>query len=105
MNDLRQKFIAWRDANPGSPEDKLIGYINQELLALYPGLMLRWSKIYGSRWAYLCGSRGEVLLNPVKIALNHDYGLYIDNPDIFNKDELENIILSLKELFANDANC
>ncbi|MEN6325438.1 MAG: hypothetical protein ABFD18_04395 [Syntrophomonas sp.] len=105
MHDLGQKFAAWRQENPGSPEEEFIRYMNQELLALYPGLIIRWSRIYGSRWAYLWGTSDGIALNPVKVALNHNYGICIDNPEIFIDDELEKIVFNLKESFINVAHC
>ncbi len=105
MHDLGHKFAAWRQENPGAPQEEFIKYMNQELLASYPGLIFRWSKIYGSRWAYLLGSSDGIAFNPVKIALNHDYGICIDNPDILIKGELDKLIFNLKESFINVVHC
>ena len=101
MYDLVQKLATWREEQPGSPEEEFIGFINRELLASYPGLILRWSKIYGSRWAHLCGNNAGIAMNPVKVALNHDYGICIDNPDMLGTYEVDRLVIILKECFAD----
>lgn len=105
MDDLRKNLASWREANPDSSEDESVKYLNQELLVLYPELIFRWSKIYGSRWAYLCGNSSEMAANPVKIPLNRDYGICIDNPDILSNGELDRLIFNLKESLTNVTNC
>ncbi|CFY11633.1 Uncharacterized [Syntrophomonas zehnderi OL-4] len=71
---------------------------------LYPQLKLRWSRIYGSRWAFLEGNSDDyVPLNPTRIRINNEYGLCIDNADVITASELEDISQSLKECLAYEA--
>lgn len=102
MNSLSQNDKGRYEKYQAASEEEFIAYISRKLLALYPGLLFRWSKIYGNRWAYLCGNSSEVALNPLKIALNHDYGICIDNPDILNNCELDKFAINLRESLDND---
>ncbi len=66
----------------------------------YPGLLVRWVKIYGKRWAYLHGNSTETGFNAVQFRLNRKYGLCIDNPDTIPSDELDALITMIREHFA-----
>lgn len=68
---------------------------------LYPNLLLRWSHIYGNRWAHISGDTTDtVCLNPVRIKISQDYGICIDNVEIVNTSQLEDIVKDLKEGLA-----
>lgn len=82
--------------------EELARACNKAILDFYPGLKVRWAKIYGNRWSYLFGNSGEVSLNSKKIRLNDEYGIYIDNSEILKLKELEELIAALKECFKGD---
>jgi hypothetical protein len=74
----------------------------EELIRAYPDLKLRWVRIYGKRWAYLYGNfDNEGALAPLKIQLNHDYGLCLDNSEVIPETDLVNILKLLKERFSH----
>lgn len=67
----------------------------------YPQLLVRWARIYGSRWAYLAGSSAEtVCLQPARFRFSSEYGICIDNADVLSPTELEDIIQTLEGCFA-----
>lgn len=82
----------------GTGEELAKAY-SKAILDSYPGLKLRWAKIYGNRWSFLFGNSGEVSLNSKRIRLNDRYGIYIDNLEILNLEELEELTAALKECF------
>lgn len=76
---------------------------HQALQQLYPELTVRWARIYGYRWAFIHGSiTDNISTGVVKLRLNDNYGLCIDNAGIITPDELNIIINTLKEYFADD---
>lgn len=76
---------------------------HQALQQLYPELMMRWARIYGYRWAFIYGTiTDNIGTSLVKLRLNGDYGLCIDNAGIIASDELNEIKNTLKEYFADD---
>lgn len=80
-----------------SQDHKMFEACQMAMRELYPELQLRWSRIYGSRWAYLSGSSADAIsLNPIRMKINHEYGLCIDNADVISASQLEDIIQSLK---------
>ncbi len=67
----------------------------------YPQLLLRWARIYGSRWAYLTGSSADTLcLQPARFIISSEYGIFIDNADVLSPSELEDIVHTFKGCFA-----
>jgi hypothetical protein len=71
----------------------------------YPELLLRWSRIYGSRWAYLTGTGSETAcLNPTRIRISREYGICIDNAEMITLEELSEIVHTLEECFAYAGN-
>lgn len=68
--------------------EQRINRCHEELSRRYQGLKLRWSRIYGSRWAYFMGGDHTVSFCPMKIQVNSHLGLYIDNPDIVTPEDL-----------------
>jgi len=73
---------------------------HQALLEQYPGLQVRWVRIYGKRWAHLYGDSSGISCHALKMQLNQDYGIFIDNPELIPYGNLEEIIATLKEYFA-----
>lgn len=68
----------------------------------YPRLLLRWARIYGSRWAYLTGNSANTLcLQPARYIISSEYGIFIDNADVLSPSELEDIVQTLKGCFAD----
>jgi len=84
-------------------KQEFIRLFHEALLAQYPGLQLRWVSIYGKRWSHLYGDSDIVALQPLKVQLNNDYGICIDNPEIIPHRNLEEIIAILKEFFSYGA--
>jgi hypothetical protein len=72
------------------------------LLEQYPGLQMRWVRIYGKRWAHLYGDTEGMSCHPLKMQLNQGYGIYIDNPELIPHGNLEEIIATLKECFTDE---
>ncbi|MBC7075250.1 MAG: hypothetical protein H5T98_04115 [Syntrophomonadaceae bacterium] len=99
--EMRQRIKELFD-NPSysTDEKKLALACNQVFMELYPELKVRWARIYGPRWAYLCGGSEEISIAFKKIRLNDRYGICIDNAHILSPGELEEIIDSLKECFV-----
>jgi hypothetical protein len=87
-------------ANRLAQQQELILHLHQEYRHRYPGLIMRWARIYGSRWAHFLGGSGTVSFVPYKLALNDNFGLCIENPEILNPADLDTIISELKEEFA-----
>lgn len=98
MNSL--KFLI--DKHYQSCGDIIIA-CHQALKELYPELIVRWARIYGYRWAFMHGqAAGDIGRATVKVQLNQDYGLCIDNAGIIAPGELDTIIGTLKkEYFVN----
>lgn len=68
---------------------------------VYPQLVLRWSRIYGSRWAYLAGSSLDTIhFNSARFNISPEYGIFIDNADVISPSELEDIVQTLQGCFA-----
>lgn len=65
----------------------------------YPGIQIRWMRIYGKRWAHMYGDGTVIALQPLKIQLNQDYGICIDNPELIPSENLDELIAVLKEYF------
>jgi|GEM_PF-1725180 len=80
-------------------KQEFIRLFHDALLAHYPGLRLRWVNIYGKRWSHLYGDYDIVAIRPLKVQLNNNYGICIDNPEIIGRRNLEEIIAILKEFF------
>lgn len=81
-------------------QQELIFHLHQEYSRRYPGLIMRWSRIYGSRWAHFLGGGATVSFAPYKLALNNSFGLCIENPEILKPADLDMILSELKGAFA-----
>jgi len=68
----------------------------------YPRLSIRWSRIYGRRWAYICGGSMEPSHDSLQFKLNRDYGICIDNPDEINTEELDRLLKLLRKVFSHE---
>ncbi len=79
---------------------EMIKVCNRVLLELYPGLKIRWARIYGFRWSYLFGNNEEISINIVRVKLNEKYGICIDNAEILSRAEIKEITTTLKECFT-----
>lgn len=77
-------------------QEELIKLLHRKLSLQYPALSMRWSRIYGSRWAHFLGGSTDVSFFQVKLALNEDFGLCIDNPQILAHTDLERITAQIK---------
>ncbi len=76
---------------------------HEALKELYPKLIVRWARIYGYRWAFIHGTiTPDISTALVKLHLNNNYGLFIDNANIITPDDLNEIKNTLKEYFADD---
>jgi len=72
---------------------------HEVLVELYPGLHLRWVRIYGKRWAYIYGNPGDIDQSPRRIQLSPDYGVCIDHAELVDHLELNQLIAIIKEHF------
>lgn len=99
---MRQKVKALIANNTLYNADNIYLACHQILMERYPALKVRWSRIYGFRWSHLYGNTELSSFNPVKIRLNQNYGIFIDNAYILSPDELERIIKELKECFSDE---
>ena len=98
MNNLKH-LIEKHYQNNGD----IICSCHDALKELYPQLIVRWARIYGYRWAFIHGTiTDNISTGVVKLRLNDNYGLCIDNAGIINPDELNEIRNTLKEYFADD---
>lgn len=80
-------------------KQKLIETCHQTLIKHYPGLQVRWVRIYGKRWAHLYGDTEGISYQSLKIRLNPFYGICIDNPELIPLSDFDGIINCLKERF------
>ncbi|WP_054693175.1 hypothetical protein [Syntrophomonas palmitatica] len=76
--------------------EAVIKSCHQALIDKYPGLQLRWSRVYGKRWSHVYGEGNASSLNKQRVELGPNWGLYIDNPEAVNETELNSIIQALK---------
>ena len=89
MSDLQLLF----NADQGQDEADIIPSLDRSLKQTYPGLQTRWSRVYGRRrWAHIYGSVDFFSLNPLRIELGPNYGLYIDNPELIPPNDLDRLI-------------
>jgi len=72
---------------------------HQRLLEQYPDLHLRWVRIHGKRWAHLYGDTGRISWQPLKLQINNDYGICIDNPQLIPESDRQKLFASLEECF------
>lgn len=89
-----QNDLHWViEANKNQSGSEIIPPIDRYLKKAYPGLQIRWSRVYGRRrWAYIYGAGESFGLHPLRIELGPDYGLYIDNPELIPPNDLEMLI-------------
>jgi hypothetical protein len=75
---------------------------HQALQELYPGLIVRWARIYGHRWAFIHGSAStDINAVTLKVRLNDEYGLCVDNVRVIPSSQMDEIITTLRSLFNN----
>ena len=95
MTNTLQAII---NENLGRDPEQMIIATHQALQRLYPGLQLRWSRVYGRRrWAHIYGESEHLSLRPLRVELGPDYGLYIDNPELIPPSDLDAIIGLLRQ--------
>lgn len=80
-------------------DNNLVKASHQALTELYPVLKVRWSRVFGNRWAHLLGNHQEISFSPLKVRLSGGYGLFIDNPDSLPGQEIQEVIITLKDVF------
>lgn len=76
--------------------EKAIYNCHNYMTNVYPGLKLRWSRIYGKRWAHFLGNSSDLSFCPVRVEISPGYGLSIENPEYLDEAELKKIISMLK---------
>lgn len=91
--------MSGKAVNRLAQQKELINRLHGELSLQYPGLSMRWSRIYGSRWAHFLGGSADVSFSPLKMVLNQDFGLCIENPEVIARSDLEQIVVQLKGEF------
>lgn len=98
MNNLHSLIERHYQSN-----SDIIHSCHEALKELFPELIIRWARIYGYRWAFIHGTiTPEISTAPVKVRLNDNYGLCIDNASIITPEQLNEIKNTLKEHFNND---
>lgn len=89
QNDLQSVI----NANKSRSGEEIIPPIDRCLKQSYPGLQTRWSRVYGRRrWAHIYGTGEHFTLTPLRVELGANYGLYIDNPELIPRNDLDHII-------------
>lgn len=89
------------DANKSQSGEDIIPPIDHYLKQAYPGLQTRWSRVYGRRrWAHIYGTSEHFTLNPMRVELGANYGLYIDNPELIPLTDLDRIISQLRSALS-----
>lgn len=96
--------MQWSNLTNCAEDDTLtfIQVYHQTLVNAFPGLQLRWVRIYGKRWDHLYGEAAAFSGPGLRTRLNANYGLCLDNPELIPNPELETIIAMLKEIFNED---
>lgn len=75
---------------------------HQALKELYPELIVRWARIYGYRWAFIHGSAvADISAATLKLRLNDEYGLCIDNAMVITPSQMDEILTTLRSFFNN----
>ncbi|MGI6467828.1 MAG: hypothetical protein GXZ09_02565 [Syntrophomonadaceae bacterium] len=74
--------------------------LEQQLGAAYPGIKLRWARIYGRRWSHLLGEVHDPTAVPMKLQINNEYGVIIEKHEILAMEDVENIVGLLKGEFG-----
>ncbi len=98
MNNLNFLIERYYQSN-----GDIICSCHEALKELYPELIVRWARIYGYRWAFIHGTITDIIsTGVVKLRLNDNYGLCIDNASIITPEQLNEINNTLKEYFSND---
>ncbi len=85
-----------------SRDEQLLKSMQESLLRDYPQLKVRWSRILGRRWSHIGGNSCEAWLGSRQYQLNSEYGICIDNADDICKEDLESLIIQLRENMADE---
>ncbi len=64
---------------------------------LYPGLELRWTKIYGRRWAHIGGDETSMLGAGRRVQINEYWGMVLNEPCPIPEPELVQIVQVLRD--------
>jgi len=98
---MQNRLLSILDNHSGQSGEDIIPSLDQCLKQAYPGLQTRWSRVYGRRrWAHIYGGGEIFCLNPLRVELGANYGLYIDNPELIPPGELDTIIEGLQQALA-----
>lgn len=70
----------------------------------YPGIKLRWSRIYGPRWSHIYGDASDIFcLDTQRVQISKDIGLCIENAADLPRADFARMIDLLKHCFQNTA--
>ncbi|MGI5880204.1 MAG: hypothetical protein ACOX6L_06370 [Syntrophomonadaceae bacterium] len=76
--------------------NEILPACHQALQDIYPGIKVRWARIYGRRWAFQYGdSFGD--LPAVKYKINEQMGLIISNQELIPDQELPLVLDTLRK--------
>ncbi|SHG83542.1 hypothetical protein SAMN02745221_01078 [Thermosyntropha lipolytica DSM 11003] len=80
-------------------EERLVEECHTLISRLYPGLAVRWAKIYGKRWAFIKGNQEGLSLHAEKYQLSPHIGIILDNPEAISPEDKKELLAALKECF------
>jgi|UPI0000573E91 hypothetical protein len=86
---------------PEKDGEEYLRFCDNQILRINPEIKIRWARIYGSRWAHLLGNFDDIALKPLRIKLNNNYGILIDNSNSLPPADLQQLIAILKECFED----
>ncbi len=73
---------------------------HKALLKTYPEIRVRWARIYGRRWSHILGDAEAESVSTLRVQLNDNYGICIDNGYLLSSREWEAIIETIKGYMA-----
>ncbi|HOB11958.1 MAG TPA: hypothetical protein PKO32_02270 [Syntrophomonadaceae bacterium] len=69
---------------------------HQAVQESYPGLGLRWTKIYGRRWSHVWGDGTSMLSAGRRVQINESWGMVLNEPCPIPEPELTQMVQVLK---------
>ncbi len=86
---LFDKVMLYQELN------EIIPACHQALQDMYPGVKVRWARIYGHRWAFQYGDRFDELTS-IQFKINENTGVIISNEELIPEQELPVVIATLR---------
>lgn len=88
---LFNKIMVYRERN------EILPSCHQALQDIYPGIQIRWARIYGRRWAFQYGDGFDSLAVTIKYKINEQMGLIINHQELIPEQELPLVINTLRK--------